>query len=77
MSLADNYKEVLNEELSGQLKALMEVMNSFADDVPIIKQKVISLEEKFENVEMRAEILEDAVALHSRKITDIQKLLPA
>lgn len=64
-----NYTNAILEDINGKFDAVME----YVKDIPEIKQRVTRLEEKFDNIENRTEVIESVVKEHSRDIAELKQ----
>ena len=61
--------EILLEDVNGKFDAVIE----YVKDIPEIKERVTRLEDKFDNVEMRTDVLESVVKEHSSEISALKQ----
>lgn len=73
MDMSDKYKDVITEELRGDIKAILE----YVKDIPEMKDDIKQMKLQLDRHEVDIDLLKLGIEHHSKEIKELQKYLPA
>lgn len=73
MDMSDKYRDVIAEELRGDIKAILE----YVKDIPEMKGDIKQMKLQLERHEVDIDLLKLGIKQHSKEIGELQKFLPA